>query len=174
MRKSGNPPWRRYSSMTKFALCSVLVGLSAAAGAQTLTSPGPTLEVMRQIQGAWRSECHPQPTDLGSGFQQIRLQVQFTHFTFTTEEYDEPDCRIKRASSKSRYRFVLREPFLNKAQEQVFAIDFQVEEIPPGVSPVHPQNILSYKSGTLRIGDPKSARPDERLQKLDRSLLFSR
>lgn len=174
MRKSGNPPWRRYFSMNKFALCLVLFALSFAAGAQTLSTPGPGLEVLRQIQGAWRSACHPQPADLGSGFQQIRLNVQFTHFTFTTEEFDEPDCRIKRASSKSRYRFVLRDPFLNKAQEKVFAIDFHAEEIPPGVAPVHPLNILSYKSGTLHLGDASSAGPEDRLQKLDRTLLFSR
>ncbi len=160
--------------MNKFALSLVLFALSCAASAQTLSTPGPGLEALRQIQGTWRSACHPQPADLGSGFQQIRLNVQFTHFTFTTEEFDEPDCRIKRASSKSRYRFVLRDPFLNKAQEQVFAIDFHVEEIPPGAAPVPSQNILSYKSGTLRLGDPSSASADERLQKLDHSLLFSR
>ena len=174
MRKSGNPLWRRYSSMNKLAHCLVLVALSCAAGAQTLSTPGPGLEALRQIQGTWRSACHPQPADLGSGFQQIRLHVQFTHFTFTTEEFDEPDCRVKRASSKSRYRFVLRDPFLNKSQEQVFAIDFQAEEIPPGAAHVPAHNILSYKSGTLRLGDPSSASPDERLQKLDHSLLFSR
>jgi hypothetical protein len=174
MRKSGSRQWRRYFLVNKFAFGALLCGMSAATVAQTFSSPGPALNMLQQIQGGWRSSCHPQPAALGSGFQQIRLTVQFTHFTFLTEEFDEPDCRIKRAGNKSRYRFALREPFVTESQEKVFAIDFQPEEISPGVSPIYPLNIVSYKSGKLYLGEPSASDVQERLQKLDRAVFFSR
>lgn len=174
MRKSGNPQWRQYILVNKFALGLLLCGINVAAFAQTLSGPGPALNMLQQIQGAWRSSCHPQPEKLGSGFQEIRLTVSFTHFTFSTEEFDEPDCLVKRHSSKSRYRFVLRDPLITQSREPAFAVDFQVEEIPPGIAPIHPANILSYKSGNLYLGESTTADAQERLQKLDQAVFFSR
>lgn len=128
--------------------------------------------MLQQIQGAWRSGCHPIVS--GARYRQIKLAVSFTHFVFTADEFAEPDCLVKRNSRKSRYRFILRGPFVTATNNEVFAIDFRAEEIPADSTPLYPLNIVKYESGTLRLGSPPMTETKERLQLLDRELVFSR
>lgn len=137
-----------------------------------MSEPGPALNMLQQMQGTWRSPCHPVVS--GSRYQQIRLVVSFTHFVFTTDEFAEPDCLIKRATHKARYRFILRDPFVTLANTEVFAIDFLPVETPSGAPTLYLQNIVKYENGTLRLGSPPVTEMSERLQLLDRELIFSR
>jgi hypothetical protein len=160
---------KKYSK--RFAVI-LFVGLLCPAAFAQMSQPGPALNMLQQMQGVWRSNC--QPFISGARYQQTKLVVSFTHFAFTTDEFAEPDCRIKRASHKARYRFILRDPFVTLTNIEVFAIDFRPEEISSGISLLHPQNIVKYESGTLRLGSPPVAETEERLQLLDRELIFSR
>lgn len=137
-----------------------------------LTKPGPSLNMLQQIQGSWRSDCLAVAT--GARYQQTKLVVSFTHFTFTLDEFSEPDCRVSRSTAKSRYRFVLRDPLTTPSNIDVFAIDFLAEDVPSGSSALYPLNIIQYESGTLRLGAPPLLEVEERLQRLDRELVFSR
>lgn len=137
-----------------------------------MSEPGPALNMLQQMQGAWRSDCHAMVS--GSRYREIRLQVNFTHFIVTAEEFAEPDCRIMRATHKARYHFILRDPFVTLKNIEVFAIDFLPEELSPEIAPLHPLNIIKYESGTLRLGSPPAVETPARLQLLDHELMFSR
>lgn len=152
----------------------LLFGLSicSPAALAQMSEPGPGLNMLQQIQGAWRSECHALVS--GSRYQEVRLQVNFTHFIWKFEEFAEPDCRITRATHKARYRFVLRDPFVTLKNIEVFAIDLRPEEISSAITPLHTLNIVKYENGTLRLGAPPATETQERLQLLDRDLIFSR
>lgn len=127
--------------------------------------------MLRQIQGSWRSDC---VAVAKSRYQETKVKVSFTHFAFTTVEFSEPDCIVPRSTYKTRYRFVLREPLVTEANTEAFAIDFSPEEIAREVPNLHPLNIIQYKNGTLRLGSPPVLDTQERLQNLDRELIFSR
>ena len=157
--------------MKVIALILSLALCSFSAQAQ-ISEPGPGLNILQQMQGAWRSKCHALVS--GSRYQEIRLQVSFTHLTVTADEFEEPDCLIKRATHNARYRFILRDPFVTLKNIPVFAIDFRPEEISPGIAPLHALNIVQYESGTLRLGSPPAVETQDRLQLLDRELIFFR
>lgn len=150
----------------------LLFGLVCPSAFAQLLKPGPELRVLQQIQGTWRDTCRAIAS--GSRYQQTKLIVGYTHFVFATDEFSEPDCRIKRTSHQARYRFVLREPLITQANEEVFAIDFQPEEVSSGFPRLYPLNIIKYERGTLRLGSPPVVETSERLQRLDREQLFSR
>lgn len=152
-------------------LVVVIASVCVPAFAQ-MTKPGPSLNMLQQIQGSWRSGCLAAET--GSRYQQTKLAVSFTHFTFRVDEFAEPDCRVSRSTVKSRYRFVLRDPLTTPSNTDVFAIDFLAEDVPSGSSALYPLNIIQYESGTLRLGAPPLLEVEERLQRLDRELVFSR
>lgn len=155
-----------------FGLIALILGLLGPPALAQISKPGPELNMLQQMQGTWRGNCHPVISS--SRYQQTKLVVSFTHFAFTTDEFTEPDCRIKRATYKSRYRFILRAPFVTPANTEVFAIDLRPEEISSGIPTLHSLNIVKYESGTLRLGSPPAVETKERLQLLDRELIFSR
>ena len=145
------------------------------ASAQSYAEPGPGLNMLQHIQGRWRSPCRPVDDGPDFGYEQINLSVNFTHFTVVTEVFENSRCLVKKASHTLRYRFILREPIQTPSGEDVFGIDFRPEDADVmGHHLLHPLNIVSYKSGTLRLGEPPVVESAERLQKLDRELIFSR
>jgi hypothetical protein len=150
----------------------LLVGFLCSPAMAQISKPGPELNMLRQIQGMWRSNCYS--VESGSRYQQTKLVVSFTHFVFTADEFAEPECRVKRATHKARYRFILRNPFVTPANIEVFAIDFRPEEVSSGFPNLYPLNIVKYESGTLRLGAPPVLETQERLQRLDRERLFTR
>lgn len=142
--------------------------------AQSYSEPGPALNMLEQIQGRWRSQCRPVAEGPGYGYEQTSLTVSFTHFTFVTDIFENSECLVKKTTHASRYRFILREPLMTATGKQAFAIDFQLDNSQDRHFKLHPFNIVGYESGTLRLGEPPVVDSTERLQKLDRELVFSR
>lgn len=132
------------------------------------------LDMLQRIQGRWRSECRPLEAGARFGYQQTRLVVSFTHFTFSTVEYANAQCLTERSRWQVKYRFVLGNPLETSDGKVAFAIDFAASENSAGASRLYPHNIVHYDSGQLRLGLAPVAPSKERLRQLDYSLTFSR
>lgn len=153
-------------------LVSLLLVLPAYG--QVLTGPGQHLDVLQKIQGRWKSDCHPVEAGPRYGYQRINLIVTFTHFKFSIDEYPAADCMVKRSTSDSHFRYVLRGPVFARDGTPAFAVDFAVEAEKAGHMKLYPFNILNYKAGVLRLGEPPVVETTDRLQELDPNLQFTR
>lgn len=132
------------------------------------------LDMLQRIQGRWRSECRPLDSGARHGYQQTRLVVSLTHFTFSTVEYANAQCLTERSRWQAKYRFVLGGPLQTRDGKVAFAIDFAAGETPTGAGTLYPYNLVHYDSGQLRLGQSPVAPSRERLQQLDYSLTFTR
>ncbi|MBC6906759.1 hypothetical protein DWB84_15000 [Saccharophagus sp. K07] len=150
----------------------LLILLSAPVYAQVLTGPGTQLDVLQKIQGRWRSDCHPVEAGPRYGYQRINLTVNFTHFKFSVDEFPSAECATPRSTTESRFRFALREPIVARDGTPAFAIDFAADGAVK--MNLYPLNIIHYKAGTLRLGEPPVVEIEDRLQELDRELIFKR
>jgi len=132
------------------------------------------LDMLQRIQGRWRSDCRPVDDGPGHGYQQTRLVVSFTHFTFSTIEYANAQCLTERSRWQAKYRFVLGSPLQTRDSKVAFAIDFSSGEIPSAVETLYPNNLVYSQSGVLLLGQAPLNPSTERLQQLDYSRAFSR
>lgn len=160
--------------MNRVVVLALLFFLVVSASASERLDSAETLAMLQNIQGRWRSDCRPLDSGAQFGYQQTRLVVSFTHFTFSTVEYANAHCLSERSRWQSKYRFILGAPLLTRDGKEVFAIDFAESEDPSGMSTLHARNIIHYHQGTLLLGLPLAQSSAERLQQLDYAHPFSR
>jgi hypothetical protein len=153
-------------------IMGALLALPAAAGPRLEADQ--VLDMLQKIQGRWRSECRPADAGINGSYQQTRLVVSYTHFTFSTVVYANEKCLTERSRWQAKYRFVLGSPVETRDGKMAFAIDFSSPEDPSGMGNLYPQNIVHYDSGVLHLGRAPALPSQERLQNLDYALPFTR
>lgn len=132
------------------------------------------LDMLQRMQGRWRSECRPVDAGPNHGYQQTRLVVSFTHFTFSTIEYANAQCLIERSRWQAKYRFILGAPMQTHDGKVAFAIDFSSSGGAAGTGTLYPHNLVHAQSGVLLLGRTPATHSKERSQHLDYSVVFSR
>lgn len=159
--------------MLRFFCLAISLMLALPAGSEPLEKDA-VLDMLQRIQGRWRSECRPLDAGARYGYQQTRLVVSFTHFTFSTVEYANAQCLIERSRWLAKYRIVLGSPLLTRDGKTAFAIDFSTAEDPAGLASLYPHNLVHQDSGLLLFGLAPATPSSERLESLDYSVVFRR
>ena|SRR5687768_16415906 len=131
------------------------------------------LDMLQRMQGRWRSECRPVDTGPNHGYQQTRLVVSFTHFTFSTIEYANAQCLTERSRWQAKYRFILGSPLQTHDGKVAFDVDFSSEGA-TGTGALYSHNLVHVQSGILLLGRTPVTPSKERSQQLDYSAVFSR
>jgi hypothetical protein len=160
--------------MTRLLLLALSLVMALPVAASERLEKDEVLDMLQRIQGRWRSECRPVDSGAHYGYQQTRLVVSFTHFTFSTIEYANAQCLTERSRWQAKYRFVLGGSLLTGDGKVAFAIDFSASEGPAPAGTLYPLNLVHYQSGVLRLGLAPANPSQERLQQLDYSLAFAR